>query len=529
MELARLLEGLSSPRAYSCAAGQVTVRQTHISAVFLVGPWAYKIKKPVKLGFLDFSTLDRRRHFCAEEIRLNARLAPGVYQGVVPVSMLPSGITMEGEGEVIEWAVKMKRLPEQATFQAYLERGELGKEHVRELARRIAAFHAGAEQGEHISRLGRFEIVAGNARDNFAQAEPLIGATISRAVFDQLRSCNEAALSRLRGLIVDRCKRGMPRDTHGDLRLDHVYYFPEIPPPDNLVIIDCIEFNHRFRYADPVSDIAFPCMELLFQRRRDLAREFQLEYFAHTQDPDGRLLLPFYTVYRAAVRGKVEGLELLEQEVPLAERQAALARARAHWLMALGELETPGRRPCLVLIGGLPGTGKSTLASELVKRAHLTLIRSDVVRKEIAGVPAGHQARARYEQVLYAPEWTEKTYSQCLERAERLLFEGRRVVVDASFSKRKNRAKFLAMAEQLAIPAILLECEAEPDVVRQRLEQRQQDSSDADWQIHQQLSKHWEPISPVEAGSVRTISTAAPTDRVLAKALCQLRELSVLD
>ena len=173
----------------------------------------------------------------------------------------------------------------------------------------------------------------------------------------------------------------MPRDTHGDLHLDHVYLFPDRAPPADLVIIDCIEFNERFRFADPVADMAFLVMDLAFHGRRDLARAFADAYFRASGDEEGRALLPFYTAYRAAVRGKVEGMELAEREVPEAERAAALVRARAHWLLALGELEEPGRRPCLVLVGGLPGTGKSTLARGLAEQAGFTVIRSDLVRR----------------------------------------------------------------------------------------------------------------------------------------------------
>src|SRR5262249_55918449 len=192
-----------------------------------------------------------------------------------------------------------------------------------------------------------FAVVARNARENFEQAAAQVGATISRAVFDRLRALTEDALARLRPVIEARAARGVPCDTHGDLHLDHVYLFPDRPPPGDLVVIDCIEFNERFRFADPVADMAFLVMDLAFRGRRDLARAFAAEYFRAAGGAEGRALLPFYTAYRAAVRGKVEGFELTEKEVPQAERAGALARARAHWLLALTELEEPNRRPCL--------------------------------------------------------------------------------------------------------------------------------------------------------------------------------------
>ncbi len=336
MELARLIECLTDPAAYPEPVGAVEVRHTHISVVFLAGDHAYKVKKPVELGFLDFSTLEKRRHFCAEEVRLNRRLAPAIYRGVVPVTRTGSRVRMEGSGEVVEWAVKMQRLPDDATLQRRMLRGEVGPDQLRTLARKIASFHASAEAGDRVATFGRFEVVARNARENFAQALSQVGVTVSPAVFARLRDLTEEALAGLRPLIEARARRGIPRDTHGDLHLDHVYLFPERPPPDDLVIIDCIEFNERFRFADPVADMAFLAMDLVFHGRRELARAFSDAYFRAAGDEEGRALLPFYTAYRAVVRGKVEGFELAEREVPEVEKAAARTRARGptgcwHW------------------------------------------------------------------------------------------------------------------------------------------------------------------------------------------------------
>jgi aminoglycoside phosphotransferase family enzyme/predicted kinase len=528
MELVPLIEALSHAYAYCHPVETVEIRHTHISVVFLAGPFAYKVKKPVNLGFLDFSTLERRRHFCEEEVRLNRRLAPDVYLGVVPVGRTGRGLLIEGPGEVVEWAVKMRRLPEDATLQTHLRRGEVGAELLKALARKIASFHARAESGAHIFTFGRFELVARNARENFVQAAPQVGITLSRAVFDRLRGLTEDALARLRPLIESRAGRGVPRDTHGDLHLDHVYHFPDRQPPGNLVIIDCIEFNERFRFADPISDMAFLVMDLAFHGRRDLGRTFGDEYFDASGDEEGRALLPFYLAYRAAVRGKVEGFELPEKEVPEAERSAAFAKARGHWLLALGELETPGRRPCLVLIGGLPGTGKSVLAQQLAERTGFRLIRSDQVRKELAGLAAGESARAALDEGIYTAAWTERTYAECLARAEQLLFEGDRVIIDAGFAQEAKRRAFLEAAASLGVPALLLICQAGADVVRQRLDSRRGDASDADWSVYQTAFARWEEIGPDTREHVRHVSTMGARDQVLTRALTVLAESSLL-
>jgi aminoglycoside phosphotransferase family enzyme len=339
MDLPDLIEFLSDPAAYPYPAGTVEVRQTHISVVFLTTTCAYKVKKPVNLGFLDFSTLQQRHFFCHQEVRLNRRLAPHVYLGVVPVVRSGNGLRFEGEGEVVEWAVKMQRLPDEATILERLGRGEVTVELVESLARRIAAFHRAAEANERIAAFGRFEAVSRLVLDVFAQGRLQVGTTVSQVIFERVEVLARAALDRLRPLIDGRSARGMPRDCHGDLHLDHVYYFPDNESPADLVIVDCIEFNERFRFIDPVADMAFAVMDLVFHGRRDLAHSFADCYFVATADEEGRALLPLYTAYRATVRGMVEGLELAEPEVPAAERGSALERARAHWLLALNDLE----------------------------------------------------------------------------------------------------------------------------------------------------------------------------------------------
>lgn len=517
MDLANLIEALAAPAAYPQPVERVEVRQTHISVVFLAGPYVYKLKKPVQLDFLDFSTLEKRLHFCREEVRLNQRLVPDVYLGVVPVVQTVAGPRFEGAGEVVEWAVKMRRLPEDATMQERLRRGEVGIELIESLAGKIASFHRAAETNDRIASFGRFDAVARIVRDVHTPSASQVGSTISSTVFERIQRRTETILARLRPLMEQRAGRGVPRDTHGDLHLDHIYYFPDKEPPADLVIIDCIEFNERFRFIDPVADMAFVVMDLLFHGRRDLARAFTDAYFRAAEDEEGRALLPLYTAYRAMVRATVEGLLVEEKEVPKDEREAARQKVRAYWLLALGELEEAGRKPCLVLVAGLPGSGKTTLAQALARSADFCVIRSDVVRKELWA-----KARSASE-AIYTPEWNERTYAECLRRAEQLLFEGKRVVVDATFRHENQRRTFLEAAIRCGVPAILLLCRAGPAAVRGRLAQRQQDASDADWSVYLRIAENWEKVGELTRLVCNTISTEGRAEEALSAALEVLR------
>jgi predicted kinase len=253
--------------------------------------------------------------------------------------------------------------------------------------------------------------------------------------------------------------------------------------------------------------MAFLVMDLLFHGRGDLARSFAAAYFRAAGPAcqpsvlpacrplvldEGRELLGFYTAYRAAVRAKVEGFKLAEEEIPEAERAAASARARAHWLLALGALEQPDRKPCLVLVGGLPGVGKSTLARGLAERAGFCVVSSDRVRRELAGLPGEGGHPVGFEEGIYTPAWRARTYAECLRRVEGLLFEGKRVLVDASFREENRRREFLQAARRWGVPAAFLVCVAEPEVVRRRLADRTDDASEADWAIHVQAARRWE-------------------------------------
>ena len=529
MELKTIIETLSQASAYPDPVESIEVFQTHISVVFLTDDFAYKIKKPLELDFLDYSTLEKRLHFCREEVRLNRRLAPDVYLGIIPILEMNKSLRVEerfadeledsSRKNIVEYAVKMKRLPPERTFRELLKKGELSEDLLDRFARKLVAFYSEADSGQEISRNGDWPVVLENSRGNFEQSRPFIDQTLSRPVFDRIHERTEEALKRLRTLMERRSRDHIPRDTHGDLRLEHIYFFPNAEKEKQITVVDCIEFNKRFRYADPVADVAFLAMELEHEGYPHLSRKLTDAYFEYAGDPDGKKLLPFYIVYRHMVRGKVSSIKSTEKSVPEKNRKSAHNKARGHFLAALSKLVLPMEKPCLVLVGGLPGVGKSTLARQLEDKADFVRISSDVIRKKLAGLPETTDAGADFGEGIYTAEWTDKTYGQLLIKAGEMLFLGRRVLVDASFSKNKYRIEFLDMARGFGLPGLFLICEADRQVVRERLGARENDTSDANWDIYIKAAEQWEnPYNGIR-GKVHAVFTNGTPDESLAASL----------
>jgi aminoglycoside phosphotransferase family enzyme len=322
-----VVEALLKPEAYDQNPGQIELLQTHISFVFLTRSFVYKVKKAVNFGFLNFSTLEKRRFFCEKELELNRRLCPDMYLEVVPINKSKI-IKMKGEGETVEYAVKMKRLPQDRIMTKLLDENKVDEKLIGKIAKIIADFHGNAETNRRISEFGSLSAIDVNWKENFDQTEEYVGKTLSAKDFRQIREKVETFLDTNKALFEERVKEGKIRDCHGDIHSGNIFV------TDKVYIFDAVEFNERFRYADVASDVAFLAMDLEFRKRPDLSEFFVRKYTEHARDKETARLLPFYKCYRAYVRGKVMGFRFNDPNIGAKEKSEALKEAKAYFNLA---------------------------------------------------------------------------------------------------------------------------------------------------------------------------------------------------
>jgi aminoglycoside phosphotransferase family enzyme/predicted kinase len=501
-----LLEGLKRPEAYPHPVERVEVVQTHISYVFLAGDYAYKVKKPLNLGFLDYSTLRKRHFYCRREVELNRRYCPETYLGVVPIIRGREGLQVGGRGRPVEYAVMMRRIPQEAMLDHMVERGEATPGLLASIGRHLAEAHARSPTSPHMARLGTWAI-AYAWRENFAQWAPMVGELITAEQDALLRGYVEWFLRRRRPLLRQRAQEGRVRDCHGDLRAESIAILPQ----GRICIMDCIEFNRRLRYTDVVGDVAFLAMDLERRGRPDLARAFLEAYVEASGDHGLWEVLDFYLCYRAAVRGKVEGIRAHQPEVPAQERAEAAASARRFFELACRYAQR--HWPCLIITCGLAGVGKSTLARAL----GLEMISSDVVRKEIAGLPPNARRPEAFGAGIYSPRMTERTYHALIERGRHLLRQGRWVVLDATFLRRRHREMARRMAAQEGVRFLCVLLEAPAGEVRRRMERREEegrDFSDARWEIYLAQREAWEPPDDIPPSQLLALDATRPPEEL---------------
>jgi aminoglycoside phosphotransferase family enzyme/predicted kinase len=491
-----LIDALLDPGRYPHPAKTVRLLETHISWVLLAGRHAYKIKKPVDLGFLDFTDLKKRHFYCHEEIRLNRRLAPQLYLDVIAIGGSPRQPVLGAE-PAFEYAVRMRRFSNAHLLDNLAAQGRLTSRHIDHLAATLARFHAGLPPAEPESRYGTPEAIAAPVRHNFQQVAALLDASDA---LNNLQLASEQEYIRCLPLFEQRRRDGFIRECHGDLHLGNIVLLKGLP-----VAFDGIEFEPNLRWIDIVNDIAFLIMDLQHRGHADLAFRFLNAYLENSGDFQGLGVLRFYLAYRAMVRAKIAAIRASQTTA-----DSAMAECRSY--LALAGCSLQKGRPALIITHGLPGCGKTTISQTALERLQAIRLRSDVERKRLFGLAAHESSGGN----IYSPKATQRTYAHLLQLAGKLLELDFPVIIDAAFLKRTERLEFQALARKRHIPFIILSVQTETTLLRQRIKQRQQlgnDASEADLAVLEKLQAVCEPLQAEElAATVEFVNNTGIED-----------------
>lgn len=511
-----LKEELRRPEAYAEVTRQWAAPrlvETHLSWVFIHEHEVFKIKKPVNLGFVDFRFPWQRKAACDAEVRLNSRLAPDVYRGVVPIRCGPDGrARLGGDGPIIDWAVRMVRLDDERRADRLLARGELSRADVVAIATRIAVFHRAAPPVSIEEHLGDHLGVAANVEENLRQTKDALPKYLQSDEANELVSWQRMFAREHAGLLDERVRAGRVREGHGDLRLEHVYLDQR-----GVTIIDCVEFDPRYRVSDVAADIAFLSMDLAMHERSDLAEQFLAAYARETNDFDLYMLVNFYESYRAYVRGKVSVLTSSDPGVDAASRVRAEGEARRYFLLAMSADRSPLLTPVMLAVGGVMGSGKSTIAERLAEELGAPVIAADRVRKAMLGVEPTQALDTAPWSGAYDPVLTDRVYAEVLRSAEVVLCSGRSVVLDATFRSLAWRTAVRQLAASHPVPFRFVECKAPRDVCLRRLAERERTPSVSDGRrdIFDAFSERFEPVRELEPEEHVVVNTTEPIGTTL--------------
>lgn len=511
---------MRDPALYPDASGPVDLLETHISYVLLAGSHAYKIKKAVDMGFLDFSTLVRRHEFCEEELRLNRRLAPDLYQAVVAITGGPEAPRLNGSGEAIEYAVQMQRFPQDALLDRQLSEGRLDAPGIDQLADTLADFHGRIARAAPDNPFGTPQAVWAPMAQNFDQLRALLPDAGHASRLDQLETWSRQRFSKLSRLLASRSRSGWVRECHGDLHLGNIARVNR-----ELHIFDCIEFSPELRWIDVFSEIAFLVMDLEERGRPDYGWRLLNRYLEATGDYRGLPLLDFYKVYRALVRAKICAIR--DQQKAPTESGPQIADGERY--LGYAAQATLPRSPRLLLMHGVAGSGKTWLAGQLLEELGALRIRSDVERKRLRGLAQATRSHSGVDQGIYDPATTTATYGQLLELANEILAAGYPVVVDAANLLAWQRTAFRQLAVTWHVPFVIVACSAPPSVLQDRVAQRQAsggDASEADQTVLAHQMQTREALSPEEEAHCLQIDTALPLPADLHRRLQEIATTS---
>jgi uncharacterized protein len=495
-----LLQRLLDPAFYPHDVAQVRLVQTHSAYVFLTGTYAYKVKKPVNFGFLDYSTLEKREHFLKEELRLNQRLAPQIYRDVLPIQEDGDGYHLGNTGEPgVEYTLRMVEFPQSQLLSNLFAEGGVTLAHMEQLGRQVADFHHQALTNSDIQQFGIPERARIPIDQNYSQSAGYVGRAQTETQLTETQSFTDNFFSTQTKLLQERVVTGKIREGHGDLHLGNICLLDNTP-----VVFDCIEFNEPFRFIDVLSDAGFLVMDLIARKRSDLAYRFLNTYLEWTGDWSGLPLLPVYLSYRAYVRAKVTSFLLDDPNVGVEQKEEARIGAAAYYQLAW-QFTQPAKAK-LFIMQGVSGSGKSTVAKELATHIQAIHLRSDAVRKHLARLPLLDKLPPEF----YTAAFSQRTYEQLLTLATILLKAGFSVILDAKYDTVHQRIAALTVAQQLGVPAKILACRCPETSLTDRLNQRTGDIADADASLMAAQKEAQEEFSPAEIEKVLFLNTEVP-------------------
>lgn len=518
----QIFEAMSRPEFYPHPVGGIEQRETHISHVFLTGDYVYKVKKAVNLDFLDFTTLEKRRHYCGQEVILNKRLSRDVYLGVVPICLKDGKYHLNRPGVPVEYAVKMRQLPADRSMLNLLKRKKIAGDPVIELAAVLAGFYNRSPSVDHIHASGAWETVLSNCEENFRQTIMFVAEILDEHLFQIVKSSTLSFLHRKKDLFGNRIKSKKIRDCHGDLRTGHIYFTEE-----GIQIIDCIEFNDRFRFQDVASDLAFLAMDLDYEGFPQIAGDLLDAYAKQTRDTDIFALIDFYKCYRAFVRCKVNCIRLQEGGLGKQEREKLVNKTRNYLDLAF-KYACRFTRPALWVVCGMPGSGKSTIAGELSRIFSIRVFQSDVIRKELYDLKPGDPLDMPFEKGIYSKGASALTYGKLLLSAQQEIEQGRSVILDATYGRRHHRAEAVRLANDIDANIIFVECALKESMIKARLLKREAGHpvSDARYHHYEEFKKRFEPLNDLRNVMHIRVDTGKSLEECMEQILARMSPLT---
>lgn len=475
---------------------KIELIQTHVSFVLLTGDYVYKVKKPVNFGFLDYSTLEKRRHFCEQELVMNKRGAGEIYLEVLPISQSGEAYQLGGN-EPVEYTLKMKQFPQEALFVNLFEQDKLSEKDLEELGKVVANFHKQCPSNDYVRTFGKASQIRQAIDENYQQTVKYIGGPQTQQQFDETKKFTDSFFEEKEDLIESRIANNWIRECHGDLHIRNIALWQ-----DKILLFDCIEFNEPFRFVDVMFDIAYAVMDFDARNRPEFGNAYLNTYIEQTGDWEALEVLPLYLSRQSYVRAKVTSFLLDDPAVSAEEKQKASDIAAQYYKLAWQY--TQPKQGKLILMSGVSGSGKSTTAKQLALRLNAIHIRSDAVRKHLAGIALNERGGAE----VYTAEMTQKTYSRLLELGTKLALAGWTVILDAKYDRQSLRQDVIKQAEKHQLPLQIYHCTAPEEVLRERLEKRTGDIADATADLLASQLQNAESFTEAEKGYVTTIDTS---------------------